>query len=106
MQNLLWTEKELSDGSVDIKGIPGDPATWVNQSVKYFSISYYADDFSRMTSHRVAMGFNYNLRRIYFSDRGFKELSWILLADTTQIPYTYNLTMQTVYSGISTQVRH
>jgi hypothetical protein len=73
MPNLLWTAKEMSDGAVNIKGIPGDPEVWVPQGVSMYSISYYTDNYSRRSSHRVALGFRYADRDM-FTDKGFKNV--------------------------------
>jgi len=70
----MWTEKETSDGVVNIKGIPGDPREWIRSGIRQYSMSYFTDEYSRNTSHRVALGFRYAYSDLSFSDRGFKNI--------------------------------
>jgi len=78
-QTLIWTVKEISDGVVNIKGIPGDPRVWVPQGISQYSMSYFTDAYSRNVSHRLALAFRYANSELSFSDRGFKAIYRIRL---------------------------
>ena len=82
---MIWTEKETSDGVVNIKGIPGDPHYWVRYGIRQYSISYFTDAYSRNTSFRLALGFRYASHDLSFSDRGFKNIYRIYLEVGTRL---------------------
>ena len=104
LRTLMWTEKDLSDGAVNIKGIPGDPEDWVKEGFRQYMMSYFTDPYSRRVSFRVALAFKYSDHTLYFSDRGFKDIFRIVLQTSPTLPFTYNQTLRIVYSGISTRV--
>jgi len=100
----MWTVKSVLDGSVDVLGVPGDPEDWVFTGIHEYSISYFTDPVSRSISRRVALAFQYSTRRVFFNDKGFKELFRITLQVAPYTPYTYDVNLEVVYGGISTEV--
>jgi len=98
-RTLIWTEKETSDGVVNIKGIPGDPHNWVRHGISQYSISYFTDAYSRNTSFRLALGFRYANHDLAFSDRGFKNIYRIYLEVTPNYYYCYYTCLSVSFPG-------
>ena len=97
---LMWTEKESFDGTVYIKGIQGDPETWVVTDQATVSYSYFSSFQDQRTSFRQALSFQYSSKRLFNSDRGFKNIYGITLQNAD----SYEVAMSEIYSGTSTQV--
>ena len=97
---LMWTEKESFDGTVFIKGILGDPETWVPAGYAQASYSYFGNPQIQMQSYRQALSFQYSTKKLFMSDRGFKDVYSITLQAAAQ----YRVQLFELYAGTSTQV--
>ncbi|ELU10017.1 hypothetical protein CAPTEDRAFT_221406 [Capitella teleta] len=103
-KTLLWTEK-AANGEVRIAGLPGDPEELVSGGkIRTMAQAYPADPLTRKKSHRIALAFLYHEKRLLFSDRGFKQIYKIQLQEAPSVPFQYNVTTDTVFAGISTEV--
>lgn len=101
---LLWTEKGLN-GDVKIMGIPGEPSDWIKDgNIRAIAQAYPSDPATRAKSHRIALAFLYKEQRLIFSDRGFREIYKIQLRRAPSLPFIYNVTVESVFSGISAEV--
>lgn len=105
-RTLMWTLKSLDDGSVDVRGVPGDPADWVFKGIKRVSNSFFTDPETKQISRRLALAFQYSTARVFFSDQGYKEIFRIVLEPVPNVNVTvyYSVPVEVVYGGISTQV--
>lgn len=103
---VLWTEKYLL-GEVRIMGVAGDPDVWLKSpgEVKPRAQTSPSSNFAKYQSYRVGLGFRYNTQDLFFSDRGFKEIFVLHLQNITHdSTYTYNVTLESVYTGTSENV--
>ena len=102
----MWTEKAHHEGSVRIVGIPSTPSSWIPSRRFPPSVGQSTpfDPNVRRQSARIALGFQYSKQKIYWSDRGFRQIMRTMLQEVDTTPYLYNATVNRVYTGISREV--